>query len=145
MKRIKSEKSYEISSLTCRSPFHRYPPPQSRIAAFAKFICYTGIKPSWQLLVCYWVVTIWYPITLVEGLILFNHQFDGYMSNSCHLRMCSLSLSKLVDCGCAYLIMVDEHPSSILSLEGYLSLLSIDDCLSLSMSLGLGSLVSKSR
>ena len=23
------------------------------------------------------MVTIWYPITLVEGLILFNHQFDG--------------------------------------------------------------------
>ena len=40
---------YEICGLnllTYRSQVHRYPQPQSRIAAFAEFICYIGIEPN---------------------------------------------------------------------------------------------------
>ncbi len=41
-----TEKWYEINLLTYRNQVRHCPPPLSRIIAFAKFICYTGIEPN---------------------------------------------------------------------------------------------------
>lgn len=65
----------------------------------------------------------------------------AYMAHASHLCMYSLGLGKVMDSGCAYLIVVDQHSSSILSLKSELRLLSIYNGLCLSVGLSLCGLI----
>ena len=65
----------------------------------------------------------------------------AYMAHASHLGMYSLGLSKVMDSGSAYLIVINEHSSSILSLKSKLCLLSIYNSLGLSVGLGLSGLI----